>query len=59
MKSGISVGLIGDYNPTIPAHQAIPKALQFAADALQLAVHLESVPTPAARPTQGKRSAAC
>jgi CTP synthase (UTP-ammonia lyase) len=45
MKSHVTVGLIGDYDPTVPAHQAIPPALQISADALQIAVQFEWVPT--------------
>ncbi len=30
----IRLGLIGDYNPEVPAHQAIPRALALAAEAL-------------------------
>ena len=45
MNHRITIGLIGDYDPTIPAHQAIPTVLQLSADALQIAVHFEWVPT--------------
>ena len=41
----IAIGLIGDYSGTVPAHQAIPLALRRAADALQVAVGFEWVPT--------------
>ena len=30
---GIRIGLVGDFNPSVTAHQAIPKAIQLAADA--------------------------
>lgn len=39
------IGLVGDYKPTVPAHQAIPVALQLAGDALGLAVEHEWIPT--------------
>lgn len=39
------VGLIGDYSQSVPAHQAIPPSLQFAADALHIEVGFEWVPT--------------
>ncbi|MDQ3928594.1 MAG: hypothetical protein M3328_05535, partial [Chloroflexota bacterium] len=32
--STIRIGLIGDYNPEVKAHIAIPKALAFASDAI-------------------------
>jgi CTP synthase (UTP-ammonia lyase) len=45
MQKKVIVGLIGDYNQAVPAHQAIPLALQRAADALQIEVGFEWVPT--------------
>lgn len=45
MKKTIKIGLIGDYNSSVPAHQAIPPALQLAADLLQIGVRCEWVPT--------------
>jgi CTP synthase (UTP-ammonia lyase) len=36
MRRRISIGLIGDYDESVPAHQAIPLALQRAAEALQV-----------------------
>jgi CTP synthase (UTP-ammonia lyase) len=45
MKSKVTVGLIGDYNASIPAHQAIPLALQSASQASNIAVECEWVPT--------------
>jgi len=41
----IAIGLVGDYDPSVPAHQAIPPALQRAADALHIEVEFEWVPT--------------
>lgn len=35
---GIRIGLIGDFSADVPAHQAIPLALQRAADAAQVPV---------------------
>lgn len=40
-----TIGLIGDYAETVPAHQAIPSALQFAAKELDTSVEFEWVPT--------------
>jgi CTP synthase (UTP-ammonia lyase) len=40
-----TIGLIGDYNPSVPAHQAIPMALQAAAQALGIEIGFEWVPT--------------
>ena len=45
MAATTRIGLIGDYNATVPAHQAIPIALQLAGEALGLAVQHEWVPT--------------
>lgn len=45
MTATTRIGLIGDYRATVPAHQAIPIALQLARDALGLAVEHEWVPT--------------
>jgi len=39
------IGLVGDRNPSIPAHQAIPMALQLAANALAIDITHEWVPT--------------
>jgi CTP synthase (UTP-ammonia lyase) len=39
--STLTIGLVGDYSPSIPAHNAIPRALALAAAALDL----EAVPT--------------
>lgn len=39
------IGLIGDYDRTVPAHQAIPAALRLAGDALGLDVEFEWVAT--------------
>lgn len=39
------IGLVGDRNPAIPAHQAIPMALQLAANALAVEIDHEWVPT--------------
>ncbi|MCK1787771.1 CTP synthase [Pseudomonas sp. TNT11] len=41
----LHLALIGDYNPDVIAHQAIPVALQQAADALGLTVHLQWLET--------------
>jgi CTP synthase (UTP-ammonia lyase) len=45
MKPSISIGLVGDYNAAVPAHQAIPRALELAGDALGAPVDYEWVPT--------------
>lgn len=41
----IRIGLIGDHDPAVPAHQAIPRALALAADAVGVTVAHEWVPT--------------
>ncbi|AKS08480.1 CTP synthase [Pseudomonas trivialis] len=43
----LHLALIGDYNPDIIAHQAIPVALQQAADTLGLTVHIQWLDTDA------------
>jgi CTP synthase (UTP-ammonia lyase) len=45
MRKRISIGLIGDYDQSVPAHQAIPLALQRAAEALRVLLTFEWVPT--------------
>jgi CTP synthase (UTP-ammonia lyase) len=41
----VSIGLIGDYNASVPAHQAIPVALHHAAEVCGIGVEFEWVPT--------------
>jgi CTP synthase (UTP-ammonia lyase) len=43
--TALHLALIGDYNPDVPAHQAIPVALQLAADSLGLKVNLQWIDT--------------
>lgn len=45
MQKTVSIGLIGDYNESVPAHRAIPLALQRAAEASDIAVKCQWVPT--------------
>ncbi|MCX7174115.1 MAG: CTP synthase [Proteobacteria bacterium] len=45
MRSGVTIGLVGDYNESVPAHQAIPLALRRAAEISGIAVEFEWVPT--------------
>lgn len=45
MPEVIRVGLIGDHDPAVTAHQAIPRALALAAEAAGIAVAHEWVPT--------------
>ena len=45
MPDPIRVGLIGDHNPAVTAHQAIPRALALAAEATGVVVEHEWVPT--------------
>jgi CTP synthase (UTP-ammonia lyase) len=45
MTAAIRIGLIGDYDETVTAHQAIPRALVLAGDAVTAPVHYEWVPT--------------
>jgi len=45
MRSKRSIGLIGDYNASVPAHQAIPVALQHAAKSGDNCTSSLNVPT--------------
>jgi CTP synthase (UTP-ammonia lyase) len=45
MRHSATVGLVGDYDRSVAAHQAIPLALQDAAESLHLELALEWVPT--------------
>src|SRR5205809_7756260 len=46
MKGNVRIALIGEYNPEVRAHVAIPKALKLAAEALACAVEPVWVATP-------------
>src|SRR5881398_1719435 len=46
MKASVRIALIGEYNPEVRAHVAIPKALKLAAEALARAVEPVWVATP-------------
>ena len=39
------IGLIGDFDPAVPAHQAIPVAIEAAADKLRTPLAFEWIPT--------------
>ena len=45
MKQPVTVGLVGDYDTSVVAHAAIPVALRFASEALDIEVRHEWVPT--------------
>ena len=45
VRKRISIGLVGDYDKSVPAHQAIPLALQRAAEVLHVPVTHEWIPT--------------
>ncbi|WP_243315303.1 CTP synthase C-terminal region-related (seleno)protein [Geothrix paludis] len=45
MNKVIRIGLVGDHDPSVPAHQAIPLALKQAADVLQVEAGFEWIPT--------------
>jgi len=46
MKASVRIALIGEYNPEVRAHVAIPKALKLVAEALACAVEPDWVATP-------------
>jgi CTP synthase (UTP-ammonia lyase) len=45
MRRKVVVGLVGNYNHSVPAHQAIPLALNRAAETEQIGVEYEWIPT--------------
>ena len=45
LRAPIRVGLVGDYDPTVPAHLAIPIALRLAGDAAGVSVEFDWIPT--------------
>jgi CTP synthase (UTP-ammonia lyase) len=45
MRTNVVIGLIGDYSDSVPAHRAIPIALQDAAKTSAIAVDLKWIPT--------------
>ncbi|MEJ2631257.1 MAG: CTP synthase [Acidihalobacter sp.] len=45
MQPPITIGLVGDYNPDVPAHRAIPHALARASDELGLGIGFQWVPS--------------
>ena len=49
MTSPVFIGLIGDYDDGVPAHRAIPRALDLAAGTLGVPVTAEWIPTPEIR----------
>lgn len=51
MTGRTRIGLIGDYDASVPAHRAIPIALHLAGGALDLSVEFEWVPTDEVRDT--------
>ncbi len=45
MGRSVTIGLVGDYAESVPAHRAIPIALRFAAETSGTAVEFEWIPT--------------
>lgn len=45
MTPAIRIGLIGDYNAAVTAHQAIPRALALSADSLRVSINHQWIPT--------------
>jgi CTP synthase (UTP-ammonia lyase) len=50
MPRPLSIALVGDYDPAVTAHQAIPRALALAADEIGVAVEPRWLPTDAVDP---------
>jgi CTP synthase (UTP-ammonia lyase) len=45
MRRNLLIGLVGDFDPSVPAHRAIPLALGQAAEALRIEAGFEWIPT--------------
>lgn len=45
MKPGLSIGIIGDFDPSKPSHLATDRAIEHAADKLRLKVKTTWLPT--------------
>lgn len=45
MKTTVRLALVGDFNPSITAHQAIPKAVELAAQHFNISIHADWLPT--------------
>ena len=45
MKRSLKIALVGDYNPSVIAHDAISKAIELAAKAIQVDVKISWVPS--------------
>jgi CTP synthase (UTP-ammonia lyase) len=58
MQNTMRIGLIGDYNPNVVAHIAIPKALSLATRKIECNVETEWLPTPLLEKDTGERLAA-
>jgi CTP synthase (UTP-ammonia lyase) len=58
MKDTVRIGLIGDFNPDVLAHIAIPEALTLAAREVECSVGTEWLPTPLLERDSEKRLAA-
>jgi CTP synthase (UTP-ammonia lyase) len=58
MKDTVRIGLIGDYNPDVIAHIAIPQALTLAARKVECSVETEWLPTPLLEKDTAERLAA-
>src|SRR6266545_204071 len=54
MQTTVRVALIGDYDPAITAHRAIPRALDLAAESIGCAVAPEWIATPAPEGTAAR-----
>jgi CTP synthase (UTP-ammonia lyase) len=57
MEESISVALVGDHDPSVKAHIAIPKALDMASQAAGVRLNFEWVATPALLPDASERLA--
>ncbi len=58
MKDTVRIGLIGDFNPDVIAHVAIPQALALAARKVECRVETEWLPTPLLEKDTAERLAA-
>jgi CTP synthase (UTP-ammonia lyase) len=51
LKANLRIGLIGDFNPQVKAHSAIPRALSLAAQSARCELELVWLPTPSLHST--------
>ena len=56
MENAVRIGILGDFNPEFPSHQATANSLQHAAHKLDLKVESEWIPTPSLTASGGEKN---